>query len=142
MFEAAANDMMDASTRHVFVYGTLRQGDDNDITKLTPAPCFVGTGSVAGVMYDLGDYPGVVLTDAPQDNIVGEVYAIASELETVLDDIEMIYPQQRDDYCKRMVIVRVGVRQLSCLFYEINPQYTTGKPVIASGDWVGRRWRP
>lgn len=139
MLEAAVNDMMDASLHHVFVYGTLRQGDDNDINLLTPAPYFVGTGRVAGVMYHLGAYPGVVLTDALQDNIVGEVYAITPELEKMLDEIEMIYPQQRDEYSKRKVIVRVGARQLSCLFYEINPAYITGKPVIASGDWVKGR---
>lgn len=90
-------------------------------------------------MYHLGDYPGVVLTDALEYNIVGEVYAITSELEKVLDEIEMIYPQQRDEYNKRMVKVWVGARQLSCLFYEINPAYITGKPVIASGDWVKGR---
>lgn len=139
MLEVAANDVMDASQRHVFVYGTLRQGDDNDINKLSPAPCFVGTSSVAGMMYHLGAYPGVVLTDAPQDNIVGEVYAITPELEKMLDEIEMIYPQQRDEYNKRRVVVRVGARQLSCLFYEINPSYIIGKPVIASGDWVKGR---
>lgn len=139
MLEAAVNDMIDASTHHVFVYGTLRQGDDNDITLLSPTPYFVGPGKVAGVMYHLGAYPGVVLTDAPQDNIVGEVYAITPELEKVLDEIEMIYPQQRDEYSKRMVVVRVGARQLSCLFYEINPAYIIGKPVIASGDWVKGR---
>jgi hypothetical protein len=51
----------------------------------------------------------------------------------------MIYPQQRDEYSKRKVIVLVGASQLSCLFYEINPAYITGKPVIASGDWVKGR---
>ena len=121
------------------VYGTLRQGDDNDINLLTPAPFFVGLSRVAGVMYHLGAYPGVVLTDALEDNIVGEVYAITPELEKVLDEIEMIYPQQRDEYSKRRVVVRVGARQLSCLFYEINPAYIIGKPVIASGDWVKGR---
>ena len=139
MLEAAANDMMDASQRHVFVYGTLRLGDDNDINLLKPTPFFVGPSRIAGVMYHLGAYPGVVLTDALEDNIVGEVYAITPELEEVLDEIEMIYPQQRDEYSKRMVVVRVGARQLSCLFYEITPAYTVDKPVIASGDWVKGR---
>ena len=139
MLEAAVKDMIDASAHHVFVYGTLRRGDDNDITLLRPAPYFVGPSSVAGVMYHLGAYPGVVLTDGFDDNIVGEVYAITAELETVLDEIEMVYPQQRDEYSKRRVIVRVGARQLSCIFYEINPKYTAGKPVIASGDWVKGR---
>ena len=139
MLEASANDMMDVSQRHVFVYGTLRQGDDNDINLLKPTPFFVGPSRVAGVMYHLGGYPGVLLNDAREDNIVGEVYAITPELEVVLDEIEMIYPQQRDEYSKRMVVVRVGARQLSCLFYEINPSYTVDKPVIASGDWVKGR---
>ena len=139
MLETAANEMMDASTHHVFVYGTLRQGDDNDINLLKPTPFFVGPSKVAGMMYHLGAYPGVVLNDALEDNIVGEVYAITPELEVVLDEIEMIYPQQRDEYSKRRVVVRVGARQLSCLFYEINPAYILGKPVIASGDWVKGR---
>ncbi len=123
----------------MFVYGTLRRGEDNDINLLTPTPHFVGAGSVGGVMYHLGGYPGVVLNNSLEYNIVGEVYAITPELEKVLDEIEMIYPQQRDEYNKRMVIVWVGARQLSCLFYEINPAYITGKPVIASGDWVKGR---
>lgn len=132
-------ESLEASLRHVFVYGTLRRGDDNDINLLTPRPHFVGTGSVTGAMYHLGDYPGVVLENVLENSIVGEVYTITPELERVLDEIEMIYPQQSDEYRKRMVVVQVGARQLNCLFYEINPSYVTGKPVIAGGDWVKGR---
>lgn len=137
--QASAFGGIDLSARHVFVYGTLRVGDSNDITRLSPAPRYVGASQIAGIMYHLGSYPGVVLTDAAEENIVGEIYAIEPALEVVLDEIEMIYPQQRDEYFKRQVIVRVGAQQLSCLFYEINPAYTVGKPVIASGDWVKGR---
>ena len=45
MLDTAANEMMDASTHHVFVYGTLRQGDDNDINLLKPTPFFVGSSN-------------------------------------------------------------------------------------------------
>ncbi len=137
--QASTQVSIDLAARHVFVYGTLRVGDSNDITRLSPAPQYVGPSQIAGIMYHLGNYPGVVLTDAAQVSIVGEVYAIEPALEVVLDEIEMIYPQERDEYYKRQVIVQVGTQQLSCLFYEINPAYTVGKPVIAGGDWVKNR---
>ena len=128
-----------AFARHVFVYGTLRKGDDNDITRLSPTPRYVGNSEICGLMYHLGAYPGVVLTDDPAQTIIGEVYAIEPALEQVLDEIEMIYPQQRDEYVKRHVVVKLGLQQLSCLVYEINPAYIAGKPLIVSGDWVKDR---
>ena len=47
--------------RYVFVYGTLRRDEDNDITRLLPTPRFIGTAAICGRMYHLGPYPGVVL---------------------------------------------------------------------------------
>jgi len=128
---------MNEAERHVFVYGTLRRGEANDIHRLLPPPRFVGQAVIAGVMYDLGAYPGVVL--GPGGTVTGEVYAIEPALERVLDEIEEIYPQQRDEYFKREVRVTVGGQQLDCLVYEINAAYVKGRPVIASGDWVQER---
>jgi gamma-glutamylcyclotransferase (GGCT)/AIG2-like uncharacterized protein YtfP len=132
--------------RHVFVYGTLRRGDDNDINKLSPAPRYIGEGHVQGVMYHLGAYPGVILADVTavaagsEGAVLGEVYAVDPELERVLDEIEELYPQEKDEYFKRTISVAVGLVQLDCFVYEINPAYIQGKPVIASGDWVRSRW--
>jgi gamma-glutamylcyclotransferase (GGCT)/AIG2-like uncharacterized protein YtfP len=121
--------------RHVFVYGTLRRGDDNDINRFQPAPQFVGTGSVAGTMYHLGRYPGVVLGGSAR--VLGEVYAIDSELERQLDELEEVYPQQTDEYFKRQINVEVDGRMVDCVVYEINPRYVAQDPrVIAKGDWV------
>lgn len=125
------------SSRYVFVYGTLRKGDDNDITRLTPTPQFVGHASIEGVMHHLGAYPGVLL--APGRAVVGEVYAIKPALELKLDEIEMLYPEEKDEYFKREVSVQVDGRTLTCVLYEINPSYTVGCPVIESGDWVRGR---
>ena len=129
-------------TRHVFVYGTLRKGDDNDITRLQPEPQYVGDAVIAGVMYHLGAYPGVILVPSVQQvpdsdrQIVGEVYVISAALEAKLDEIEMIYPQQRDEYFKREIQVTVAGRRVDCVVYEINPLYVAGKPIIESGNWV------
>lgn len=123
--------------RHVFVYGTLRRGEANDINRLQPAPRFVGTARLQGEMYHLGRYPGVILGGA--DWVDGEVYAITPELERQLDIIEEVYPQQTDEYVKREVVVPVEGEMLMCLVYEINPRYTQGLPRIAMGDWVRGR---
>lgn len=126
-----------ASPRHVFVYGTLRRGDDNDITKLNPAPRWVGEGVVAGTMYHFGRYPGVIL--GGEGRVTGEVYEITPQLERVLDEIEELYPQQTNEYFKRDIQVNVDGRLLDCIVYEINPGLLAGKPVIVSGDWVRGR---
>ncbi len=139
--DAAPSPLADheLALRHVFVYGTLRQGDDNDITRFTPPPRWVGQARVAGQMYHLGAYPGVVLGAAPSPQVAGEVYAIEPALERQLDELEEVYPQQRDEYFKREVLVEVAGRRLTCIVYEINPRYVMNCPLIASGDWVRDR---
>jgi gamma-glutamylcyclotransferase (GGCT)/AIG2-like uncharacterized protein YtfP len=144
--------MSQPSARYVFVYGTLRKGEERDINRLRPAPRWIGRGSVAGVMHHLGSYPGLVL--GGQGTVHGEVYAVEAELERVLDEIEEVWPQQTGEYAKREVAVRLdaaevaadvaaqagdAARELVCVLYEIAPERTQGKPIIASGDWVEHR---
>jgi gamma-glutamylcyclotransferase (GGCT)/AIG2-like uncharacterized protein YtfP len=132
--------MTTPATRYVFVYGTLRRGDVRDITRLQPAPVFVGMGSVTGVLYDLGPYPGLLLGGAGQ--VTGEVYAISAELERLLDEIEEVWPQQTGEYSKREVQVQMddapAVAGPLCLVYEINGSRLAGCPVITPGDWRRR----
>lgn len=120
-----------------FLYGTLRRGDDNDITRLMPAPRWVGEGFILGTMYHFGAYPGVVL--GGDMSVFGEVYAVCATLEDKLDSIEAEYPALPDEYAKRSVQVLLDGREVTCFVYEVNPQYVAGKPVIASGDWVKDR---
>ena len=91
-------------------------------------------------MHHLGAYPGVVLGGAGK--VLGEVYAITPALESKLDEIEELYPQQRDEYFKRRIPVEVGGRVLTCLVYEINSRYVgvVGVRTILSGDWVRDRY--
>jgi gamma-glutamylcyclotransferase (GGCT)/AIG2-like uncharacterized protein YtfP len=124
--------------RHVFVYGTLRRGDANDITKLKPTPRYVGDTQVSGKMYHLGGYPGITLdTNLEGANIIiGEVYEITEPLERILDGIESEYPAQADEYYKRDIKIVVNGVTLDCIVYEINGAYIQDKKLIASGDWV------
>lgn len=135
--------------RYVFVYGTLRRGGANDITRLQPAPRFMGRASVRGVMYHLGDYPGVLLGGSCR--VWGEIYAISPELERQLDAIEQVWPLPTGEYDKREMAVALEEgatdgtrplpsegegRKLRCIVYEINPNRVAGHPSIDSGDWI------
>ena len=139
-------------TRHVFVYGTLRRGEQRDINLLKPTPRWVGRASVEGVLYDLGDYPGPVLGidhHPGQKMVRGEVYEISDELERLLDVIEEVAPRQSGEYAKRELLVHLEFARtsdesglehaLTCLVYEVTPDRVTGRPVIFGGDWVGYR---
>ena len=68
-------------------------------------------------------------------DVVGEVYEIEPALERKLDEIEMLYPEQTDEYFKREIPVLVGSCVLDCLIYEINPAYVKERPLILGGDW-------
>ena len=134
---APAPAFIATSIGYVFVYGTLREGGDNDISRLHPAPQFVGRAQVKGTLYHLGRYPGLTLGGATA--VVGEVYAITPELEQVLDEIEELYPLQTNEYFKEILPVDVAGRTVPCIVYVINPDRTVGKPVLTGGDWVVER---
>ena len=121
-----------ARARHVFVYGTLRRGGSNDITRLRPAPRWVGTAQIGGTLFHLGAYPGMTL--GGPSVVQGEVYEIAPELEAVLDEIEGLGATPGDEYVKREIVVDVAGQAVPCLVYEINPRYAAGAPRIAGGD--------
>lgn len=124
------------ATRHVFVYGTLRCGERNDIARYRPLPLFVGAASVDGRLYDLGAYPGIVLGEGGR--VMGEVYRITAEVEAALDILEEVKADGSGEYRKREVPVTVVCRQFNCLVYEIHPERLSGRPVIPSGDWLRR----
>lgn len=122
------------AARHVFVYGTLRKGGRNDITRYSPTPRHVAHGHLAGTLYDLGSYPGVVL--GGPGRVSGEIYAITSNVETQLDRLEEVQPDGSGEYIKREVAVAVGDERFICLVYEIHPDRLEGQPVVTSGDWL------
>jgi len=122
---------------HVFVYGTLRRGEANDINRLQPAPHYLGQARIRGALYDLGSYPGVILGGTGW--VQGEVYALVAELERQLDVIEEVAPVPSGEYVRRQVELVLDGRLLRCLVYEIDARRVQGRPRITTGDWVRRR---
>ncbi len=129
--------MAESELRHVFVYGTLRRGEANDINRLQPAPRWLGPARIRGTLYDLGPYPGALL--GGEGWVEGEVYAITPALEAVLDRIEEVTPEPSGEYQRRQVTLDLDGQRLRCLVYEIDAQRVRGRPRIPSGDWRQRR---
>ena len=128
------------SSRHVFVYGTLRAGGSNDIRRYRPAPQRVGDAVAQGTLFDLGAYPGLRLDGASA--VIGEVYRIDARVEQALDRLESVTRDDSGEYRKRSVVldVRLGssgrTERLDCLTYEIHPNRLAGRASIPSGDWI------
>jgi len=120
--------------RHVFVYGTLRSGGRNDIARFHPKPERVADARIAGTLYDLGAYPGVVL--GGKRRVVGEIYRIEPEVEAALDVLEEVADDGSGEYIRRHVMVEASAQQFECLVYEIHPSRIAGRAVIRSGDWI------
>lgn len=129
--------------RYVFVYGTLRAGEINDIGAAAArhgvkAPRFVGRAAVVGRLYDFGDYPGLVRDDAAGP-VRGDVYEIDEALVPVLDQIEGVAPGVDSLFKSREVTVAVMGRELRCFFYPVDEVSVHERTFIQAGDWISYR---
>jgi gamma-glutamylcyclotransferase (GGCT)/AIG2-like uncharacterized protein YtfP len=129
--------------QYVFVYGTLRAGEINDIGRAAArhgidAPHFVGAAALRGRLYDFGSYPGLV-PDESAPLVRGDVYRIDPALVPVLDEIEEVYPGVEGLFRARQVTVAIDGHELPCLFYPVAPDAVARRPRIEAGDWVAYR---
>lgn len=60
---------------YLFVYGTLLQSDNQFAQYLNQHCDFIITGKIAGILYDIGEYPGLVIDDNAGD-VFGSIYQI------------------------------------------------------------------
>ncbi|WP_116135998.1 gamma-glutamylcyclotransferase family protein [Trinickia diaoshuihuensis] len=129
--------------RYVFVYGTLRAGEINDIGAAAArngigAPRLIGRAAVTGRLYDLGDYPGLV-QDESAGPVRGDVYEIDEALVPVLDRIEGVEPGVDSVFKSRELTVTVAGRELRCFFYPVDDVSVKGRTRIEAGDWISYR---
>jgi len=131
----------------VFVYGTLRRGEANDIVSAATrhgiaAPELLGRATVQGILYDFGSYPGLI-PDPNGGDVLGDVYRIDPALVPVLDEIEEVYPGQQGLFLHRQIRVEPFGDGLpapcDCLFYPITLAAAAQHPAIEGGDWVVHR---
>jgi gamma-glutamylcyclotransferase (GGCT)/AIG2-like uncharacterized protein YtfP len=130
----------------LFVYGTLRGDLSHEMSMaLAQRASLLGEGAVQGQLFNLGTYPGLVLSDRAQDVVKGEVYEIAPErlqaTLNLLDEYEGLGPLDPEPHEYRREAVRVALSSgelVDAWAYVLN-QTTQGLPRIPSGDF--REWR-
>jgi gamma-glutamylcyclotransferase (GGCT)/AIG2-like uncharacterized protein YtfP len=135
--------------RYMFVYGTLMATATSiagvNERKIIQKHCeFVGVASVRGVLFDVGIYPGAVLTDAGRDRVHGEIWALPThraEMFDVLDLYEGCGPTSAKPhmYNRRKVQVRAGSgRRVVAWTYLWNGSVAAHERIV-NGRWNGPR---
>lgn len=93
--------MTDRGNTYLFVYGTLLRSTAHPAGQfLRQATRFVAEATAQGKLYDLGRYPGMIRSDAPDDIVFGELYELLSPqtLLTMLDEYEGCGPNDPKPY--------------------------------------------
>ena len=114
----------------VFVYGTLRRNGARPMSIRFPDSKFIADAKVAGSLYDLGAYPGLLLNEANL-LVTGEVYEVEDETLKRLDDFEA-----SSNYRRKQVEISLGTHKKACWIYEPDPEFYSPRTLITSGDWI------
>ena len=139
---AAAGRSSSGPVLGVFVYGTLRRGEERHPALLRHAATGGEAAATAGTLLDLGPYPGLIV-DGPEASVAGELYSAADPdaLFAELDAIETFRGFGVPGSLYRRAIVRVRRAHLGSTlawtYVYTGPR--NGARVIASGDWLDSR---
>lgn len=90
----------------LFVYGTLKRRAPRRQHRLLREARYLASASIGGVLYDLGEYPGLMRTSRNQQRVGGELYELpdgaAPEMLRALDRYE------GREYVRRRVYVTLS----------------------------------
>ena len=125
---------------YFFFYGTLiPEFAPAHLREVLAAFQLVGEGSVPGVLYDFGNYPGAVFEESAQSRVFGRVYRAACDdlLLAELDRYEgydQLEPEAGEYVRRRQSATLADGDLVECWAYDYNWS-TDGFESIASGRW-------
>ena len=139
---AAAGNSPASPVAGLFVYGTLRHGEERHPALARHIKTGGDAASTTGTLLDLGPYPGLVV-DGPGGVVAGEFYAAPDPgaLVAELDAIETFRGFGVPGSLYRRAIVRVRRADAGSIlaWTYVYAGSRTGSRVIASGDWFDRQ---
>jgi len=127
--------MSDDAGDLVFVYGTLRRGGSNSFRM--DGANFVASGKVAGRLYAISWYPGLVLEQGPE-GVEGDIFRVRPEQLAALDEFEGISANeiQGAEYRRVKTEVTTGNDEVIVAWaYEWIGPVDDAKRIF-SGDWL------
>lgn len=125
----------------VFVYGTLRPGAHGNraATRLLREAKHLGPARLQAKLYRIHWFPGVVLSDDPDDRVKGDLFELPlrGELLAALDAYERYNPRRpkRGDFRRELQQVTTNTGQVTAWVYAyFGPVSEVQR--IASGDFL------
>ena len=128
-------------SEYIFVYGTLRRGVSKSMhNELLRYAEFYAEASMQGKLFEIKGYPGVILSDNPQDKVHGELYRIIrrGKLLCLLDEYEECsnrFPRPHE-YIRRQIPVTHSDGQLTPAWVYLYNLPVKRLKQIQSGDYV------
>ena len=127
--------------RHLFVYGTLEPAHaPAEIAAAVRRLRRVGSGSVRGRLYDLGEFPGAVVSRTSPSVIRGKIFELPED-EQVLSSIDAYegfdpdHPQGSLFVRKRWPVTLADGSRMTCWIYAYNRKPGDAR-LIASGSYT------
>jgi gamma-glutamylcyclotransferase (GGCT)/AIG2-like uncharacterized protein YtfP len=124
----------------LFVYGTLMRGFDHPMAQLLSRSAdFIGEARCRGRLYLVKHYPGLVLSEDPNDVVFGELYRLRRPAE-LLREFDMYEAcgegfAEPTEYIRQMLSVTLGDGTMEAWTYIYNWP-VTHLPQIASGRFL------
>lgn len=131
------------SFRNLFVYGTLMTSAKGELGKeqrrrLRREATLLGSATVLGRLYDLGGYPGVVLTGDEGAIVHGELFELKEPEATFfwLDPYEDVSLGGSPSGLYRRVttVAVINDERVPCWIYELT-KATRGMKALPQGRW-------
>jgi gamma-glutamylcyclotransferase (GGCT)/AIG2-like uncharacterized protein YtfP len=121
----------------LFVYGSLRAGETNEMAALLRASSrHLGRGTVCGRLYAVDWYPGMVASDDAQDCVAGDVFELhPSSAGRVLADLDAY---EGDGFARRIVRVRMDRETCVSAFAYLFAGSAAGRRGLAAGRPIPR----
>lgn len=126
---------------YIFVYGTLRKNSNGPKSHLLSDHCqYVADGYILGSLYDLGNYPGVLVCEVPKSRVYGECFKVEnsaivlSELDE-WEECSASFPDPKLYLRKSCPVILSSEQKVSAWVYIYNRDVTR-HTYIRGGDYL------
>jgi gamma-glutamylcyclotransferase (GGCT)/AIG2-like uncharacterized protein YtfP len=126
-------------TNLLFVYGTLLQPGNSFADYIRQNCTYLSAGKLRGLLYDIGEYPGAIITGNTNSYIYGSIFKLHHPEENlrVIDNYEGYGPEQDQPnlYTRSIVLIETDNDILDAWIYLYNLP-VDGLPQITLGNYA------
>lgn len=128
--------MDEENVSYIFIYGTLMKGyKSHKKFNLSKRLNYIGIGKLNGIIYDIGEYPGLVIDCDDEKTVNGEVYEILDQsVLQELDEFESYKPSDPEDSLYVRTSVQLIDPKIEAWTYTYN-NCINDKKKIKEGCW-------